>query len=67
MNGPCGGTRDGGKCEINEEIDCVWYLIHERAKARGQLDTLLEIRKAMQWSNGAHGGPKRILREDLRI
>ena len=67
LNGPCGGTRDDGKCEIDQDIDCVWYLIYERAEARDQLDALLEIKKTMQWSNGDHGGPKRILREDLRI
>jgi ferredoxin len=65
MNGPCGGTRKDGKCEVDENIDCVWNLIVERAKQRGELDSLGEVRKAKDWSNSRHGGPKRMVREDL--
>jgi ferredoxin len=66
LNGPCGGTRKNGKCEINEDTDCVWHLIVERAKARGQLDRLAKVRRAKDWSNSRHGGPKRMLKEELR-
>lgn len=66
LNGPCGGTRKDGKCEVDEKVDCVWYLIVERAEARGTLDTLMEVRTAKDWSNSGHGGPKRMVREDLR-
>lgn len=66
MNGPCGGTRADGKCEIDESIDCVWNLIVERAEKRGQLDRLAQVRPTRSWANGRHGGPKRVVREDLR-
>jgi ferredoxin len=66
MNGPCGGTRRGGKCEIDEDLDCVWNLIVERAEKRGQIDTLSKVRHTKNWSGGRHGGPKRVIREDLR-
>ena len=65
QNGPCGGTRKNQKCEVDEESDCVWCLIIERAKARGELDSLLTVRKTKNWSNSRHGGPKRMKREDL--
>ena len=65
-NGPCGGTRKEGKCEIDENIDCVWFQIYERAKARGKVEQLLKVRKPKNWSNSGHGGPKRVVREDLR-
>ena len=65
-NGPCGGTRKNGKCEIDEKLDCVWYQIYERAKARGKVEQLLKVRKPKNWSNSGHGGPKRMVREDLR-
>jgi ferredoxin len=66
MNGPCGGTRKDGKCEVDENTECVWNLIVERARARGALESLLEVHKPKDWSNSGHGGPKRMLREDLR-
>jgi hypothetical protein len=66
MNGPCGGTRTGGKCEVDETADCVWYLIVERAKARGALDALTAVRPPKSWVRSSHGGPQRIFREDLR-
>ncbi len=67
LNGPCGGTRNDGKCEVNADVDCVWNLIVERAEAKGMLKSLTTIRKAKDWSNSRHGGPKRVLREDLRV
>ena len=66
LNGPCGGARKDGKCEIDENIDCVWNLIVERADERGQLESLSKLQKAKNWSNSRHGGPKRVIREDLR-
>jgi ferredoxin len=66
MNGPCGGTRHDGKCEISENLDCVWKLIVERAEQRGELQSLLGVRRAKSWANSRHGGPKRAVREDLR-
>ena len=66
LNGPCGGTRGNGKCEVSEDDDCIWNLIVERADERGQLDSLAEVKKSRDWSNSGHGGPKRVIREDLR-
>jgi ferredoxin len=66
LNGPCGGTRKDGKCEIDENIDCVWNLIVERADERGQLESLSKLQNTKNWSKSRHGGPKRVIREDLR-
>ena len=66
LNGPCGGTRKNGKCEVDENVDCIWNLIIERADERNQLDALAKFKKAKNWSNSSHGGPKRVIREDLR-
>ena len=31
-NGPCGGVRLDGKCEVIPEMDCVWRLAWERSE-----------------------------------
>lgn len=66
MNGPCGGTRRDGKCEVDPDTECIWRLIVDRAEAKGRLADLAKVRPAKDWSNSGHGGPKRMLREDLR-
>ncbi len=66
QNGPCGGTRAGGKCEVDENTDCIWHLIVDRARSRGTLASLEEVRPPKDWGRSRHGGPQRILREDLR-
>jgi hypothetical protein len=40
LNGPCGGTRRGGKCEIDLEKDCAWVLIYRRLEKQGRLDLM---------------------------
>lgn len=42
LNGPCGGTRRGGKCEIDPEKDCAWVLIYRRLEKQGRLDLMRE-------------------------
>ncbi|MBW1635417.1 MAG: methylenetetrahydrofolate reductase C-terminal domain-containing protein, partial [Deltaproteobacteria bacterium] len=64
MNGPCGGST-GGKCEVSEDIDCVWQLIWDRLKALGQEDRYVKIMPAKDWRPGGAGGPRKIIREDL--
>ncbi len=40
LNGPCGGTRRGGKCEIDAAKDCAWVLVHRRLSGQGRLDLM---------------------------
>jgi len=39
-NGPCGGTREDGHCEVYPERPCIWWLIYERSRKYGRLDKL---------------------------
>ena len=66
FNGPCGGSQSG-KCEINPEVDCAWQLIYDRLKARGQLELLEEIVQAKSWKPSLSGGPRKVIREDVRL
>jgi len=40
LNGPCGGTERGGKCEIDRNKDCAWTLIYRRLEKQGRLDLM---------------------------
>lgn len=31
-NGPCGGTRADGRCEVYPNRHCIWWLIYQRSK-----------------------------------
>jgi ferredoxin len=67
LNGPCGGSSNG-KCEIKRETDCAWQLIYDRLKNLGQLYKLEEIILPRRWGvDSRDSGPRRIVREDLKI
>jgi ferredoxin len=67
LNGPCGGSSKG-KCEIKREADCAWQLIYDRLKTLGQLHKLEEIIPAKRWGvESRDSGPRRIVREDLKV
>lgn len=69
LNGPCGGS-ENGKCEIsivlNRDVPCGWHLIVERLKKLGQLDRLAQPFGDKDWSLSRDGGPREIIREDVR-
>ena len=64
LNGPCGGSVNG-KCEISQEVDCVWQLIIDRLTKLNRLEMLEEIFPVKDWSTAGHGGPRKMVREDL--
>jgi ferredoxin len=66
LNGPCGGSSKG-KCEVNPEIECAWQLIYDKLKAQGRLHLLMEITPPKDWRTSRDGGPRKIVREDLRL
>ncbi|MBT8406992.1 MAG: methylenetetrahydrofolate reductase C-terminal domain-containing protein [Deltaproteobacteria bacterium] len=66
LNGPCGGS-EKGKCEISPDTDCGWHLIYERLKELGQLDFFAEPTDPKDWVSSRDGGPRKIVREDVRL
>jgi ferredoxin len=67
MNGPCGGS-ENGKCEVDpENLDCGWNLIYQRLKSMNRLDAMMPIRPPQDWSRSHDGGPRRLIREDVKL
>jgi ferredoxin len=66
LNGPCGGSEDG-HCEINPDIPCAWQLIHDRLNKMGRLEVLMDVQTPKKWRASRDGGPRRIIRDDLRL
>jgi ferredoxin len=66
LNGPCGGS-EAGHCEIDPDVPCAWQLIYDRLASMDKLDALLEIQPPKDWSTARDGGPRKIVREDLRL
>ncbi|MCD6390994.1 MAG: methylenetetrahydrofolate reductase C-terminal domain-containing protein [Dehalococcoidia bacterium] len=56
LNGPCGGSQ-GGKCEVNPDIPCVWQQIIDRLAKLGQLDKLERLVMPKNWSVSLTSGP----------
>ncbi len=66
FNGPCGGSH-GGKCEVSDETPCGWQLIVDRYKEMNMLDKYMEIQPLKNWSTSRDGGPRKRVREDLKL
>ncbi len=66
LNGPCGGSEDG-HCEIDPEVPCAWQLIYDRLKSQNKVHLLLDLQPPKNWQTSRDGGPRRIIREDLRL
>lgn len=50
MNGPCGGVRLDGKCEVDPETDCAWVQIYQRLEKLGKLGIFSKIMEPKDWS-----------------
>lgn len=66
LNGPCGGSEDG-HCEIDPQVPCAWQLIYDRLCSMDKLQVLLELQPPKNWQTARDGGPRRIVRQDLRL
>ena len=66
LNGPCGGS-EAGHCEIDPDVDCAWQMIYDRLESLGKLEMLMELQEPKNWSTSRDGGPRKIVREDLRL
>lgn len=65
MNGPCGGTRADGTCEVDPEKKCAWVQIYERLEKLGQLESYSEILSPHDWSKQTRPRTRKIEPIDL--
>jgi ferredoxin len=57
----------GREQPVLEDVECAWQLIYDRLKGFDKLDLIMEIQSPKDWSVSRDGGPRRIVREDLRL
>lgn len=60
FHGPCGGSR-GGKCEVNQSVDCAWSMIIARLTNLNQLERLRKIMPPRNWSVHRGHGPRELI------
>ena len=65
LNGPCGGTREDGKCEVDPEKDCAWYLIYKRLKEIGEIEEIKRINGPHKWSKAIR--PRKLEVEPINL
>jgi hypothetical protein len=68
-NGPCGGVRANGNCEVKPEMRCVWLKAVERSERlplwRGHIDDLRppvdnQLQGSSSWLNLFSGRDKQV-------
>ena len=63
FNGPCGGTRLDGSCEVDKDIPCAWYEIHKRLTEQGRIDKIIEVKPPRLWQNQVR---RSLIQEDYK-
>jgi hypothetical protein len=48
-NGPCGGVRLNGKCEVKPEMDCVWVKGIERIQKTPYKNEMFRLNPPVDW------------------
>ena len=49
-NGPCGGVRMNGHCEVVPEMMCVWVKAERRSRWLPWRGAILKIQPGLDWS-----------------
>ena len=52
---------------MNPETDCGWQMIYDRFKELGCLEKMEVIIPINDWTTSRDGGPRKIVREDLKL
>ena len=65
-NGPCGGVRANGHCEVRPEMKCVWVLAFDGAqRIPGGIEALRNVQPAVDRRLQSRSSWLRVVRERL--
>ena len=64
-NGPCGGVRPGGFCEVRPEMRCVWVQAWEGSRRMAEGDRITERQPPVDHRRKGSSSWLRIVRERL--
>ena len=63
-NGPCGGVREDGNCEVKPEMRCVWVSAWDGASRMKQGDTIREANFALDHRLKGQSSWLKLARDD---
>ena len=62
-NGPCGGVRADGRCEVRPEMRCVWVQAWEGSRRMAEGDRITELQPPVDHRRRGSSSWLRIVRE----
>lgn len=65
-NGPCGGVRANGHCEVKPEMKCVWVKAWEGSRAMVGGESILDVQKPVDHSLKGSSSWLRVTQEKTR-
>jgi hypothetical protein len=63
-NGPCGGVRANGNCEVNEDMRCVWVEAYQGSvRIPGGVEAMSKVQLAVDQRQQGRSSWLRVARE----
>lgn len=63
-NGPCGGVRENGMCEVKPEMQCVWVAAWDGASRMKNSETIKNVEFAVDYRNKGSSTWLRLARDE---
>jgi hypothetical protein len=65
-NGPCGGVRMDGKCEVKPEMPCVWVEAWRGAQQMSQCEKIKNVQQPVNFSFKGSSSWLRVVQDDVK-
>ena len=62
-NGPCGGVRDNGNCEVHPDMPCVWVQAYQGAERMGSVARLAQSLPALDQTRAGKSAWLQVARD----